>query len=57
VAPGLSHQDRLRLMGAFDDQLLPWSMDPSLEHELPESLAQPVAWVGRRLASDRMRLV
>lgn len=57
VAPGLSHQDRLRLMGALDDQLLPWSMDPLLEHELPESLAQPVAWVGRRLAPDRVRSV
>ena len=53
VAPGLSHQGRLRLMGALDDLLLPWSIDLSLRHELPESLAQHVARVGRRLAPDR----
>ena len=50
VAPGLRHADRLRLMGALDDLLLPWSIDLSLRHELPESLAQHVARVGRRLA-------
>ena len=49
VAPGLSHQGRLRLMGALDDLLLPWSIDLSLVHELPEPLAQNVARVGRRL--------
>ncbi len=49
VAQGLNHQSRLRLMGAFDDLLLPWSIDLSLRHELPESLAQHVARVGRRL--------
>ena len=27
VAPGLRHDDRLRLMGALDDLLLPWSID------------------------------
>jgi uncharacterized protein len=53
VAPGLSHQDRLRLMGALDDLLLPWSIDLSLQHELPESLRQHVARVGRRLVPDR----
>jgi hypothetical protein len=37
-------------MGALDDLLLPWSIDLSLRHELPESLAQHVARVGRRLA-------
>ena len=45
----LSHQARLHLMGALDDLLLPWSIDLSLRHELPESLAQHVARVGRRL--------
>jgi len=49
VAPDLSHQGRLRLMGALDDLLLPWSIDLSLHHELPELLAQHVARVGRRL--------
>ncbi len=49
VAPGLNHQSRLRLMGALDDLLLPWSIDLSLLHELPEPLAQHVARVGRRL--------
>jgi predicted nucleotidyltransferase len=50
VAPNLGHHDRLRLMGALDDLLLPWSIDLSLYHELPEPLRQHVARVGRRLA-------
>ena len=49
VAPRLRHDDRLRLMGALDDLLLPWSIDLSLLHELPEPLRQHVARVGRRL--------
>jgi predicted nucleotidyltransferase len=49
VAPNLSHHDRLRLMGALDDLLLPWSIDLSLRHEQPEPLRQHVARVGRRL--------
>ena len=49
VAPGLSHRDRLRLMAAIDDLLLPWSLDLSLHHELPDSLRQHVARVGLRL--------
>ena len=36
-------------MGALDDLLLPWSIDLSLLHELPEPLRQHVARVGRRL--------
>jgi hypothetical protein len=40
-------------MGALDDLLLPWSIDLSLQHELPEPLRQHVARVGRRLAPDR----
>lgn len=51
VAPGLSHDDRLRLMAALDDLLLPWSVDLSLHHELPAPLQEQVARVGRRLAS------
>ena len=31
------------LMGALDDLLLPWSIDLSLLHELPEPLRQHVA--------------
>ena len=53
VAPNLRHHDRLRLMAALDDLLLPWSIDLSLQHELPEPLRQHVARVGRRLAPDR----
>ncbi|MCF8133609.1 MAG: nucleotidyltransferase domain-containing protein [Synechococcus sp. Tobar2m-G35] len=49
VAPGLSHGDRLRLMAAIDDLLLPWSLDLSLHHDLPDSLRRHVARVGRRL--------
>jgi predicted nucleotidyltransferase len=50
VAPDLCHQGRLRLMAALDDLLLPWSIDLSLQHEVPESLRQHVAREGRRLA-------
>jgi len=49
VAPRLRHDDRLRLMGALDDLLLPWSIDLSVLHELPEPLRQHVARVGMRL--------
>ena len=49
VAPTLRHDDRLRLMAALDDLLLPWSIDLSLYHDLPEPLRQHVARVGRRL--------
>jgi len=50
VAPPLTDNDRLRLMTALDDLLLPWSIDLSLRHELPEALRAHVARVGRRLA-------
>ena len=49
VAPGLRHEDRLRLMGALDDLLLPWRIDFSLHRELPEPLRQQVARMGRKL--------
>ena len=49
VAQTRRHDDRLRLMGALDELLLPWSIDLSLLHELPEPLSQHVARVGRQL--------
>lgn len=49
VAPQLSHADRLRLMEALDELLLPWSIDLSLHHELPEALRRQVAQEGKRL--------
>ena len=51
VAPGLSHDDHLRLLVALDDLLLPWSLDLSLHHELPAPLQEHVARVGWLLAS------
>lgn len=51
VAPDLRHHDRLRLMAALDDLLLPWSINLSLHHELPKPLRAHVARVGRRLVS------
>jgi hypothetical protein len=50
IAPDLSHPDRLRLMAALDDLLLPWSIDLSLHHELPGPLREQVARVGRLLS-------
>ena len=43
----LSHHDRLRLMAAVDDLLLPWQVDLVLQHELPDDLRQHVQRVGR----------
>ena len=48
-APQLSHQDRLRLMAAVDDLLLPWPVDLLLRHELPEELNAHITRVGRCL--------
>ena len=48
-AARLSHVDRLRLMAAIDDLLLPWMVDLALRHELPPDLLSHVQRVGRRL--------
>ena len=48
-AAHLSHADRLRLMAAIDDLLLPWTVDLALRHELPPDLLSHVQRVGRRL--------
>ena len=48
-AARLSHRERLRLMAAIDDLLLPWSVDLALRHELPPDLLSHVQRVGRCL--------
>ena len=48
-APQLSHSDRLRLMAAVDDLLLPWRVDLALRQELPADLEAHVQRVGRCL--------
>ena len=48
-AAHLSHRDRLRLMAAIDDLLLPWTVDLALRHELPPDLLSHVQRVGRCL--------
>ena len=48
-AARLSHADRLRLMAAIDDLLLPWTVDLALRHELPPDLLSHVQRVGRCL--------
>jgi predicted nucleotidyltransferase len=47
VGSALSHSDRLRLMPAVDDLLLPWRVDLVLRHELPAELEAHVQRVGR----------
>jgi predicted nucleotidyltransferase len=47
--PRLSHADRLRLMVAVDDLLLPWKVDLVPRHELPADLEAHVQRVGRCL--------
>ena len=49
VGRQLSHDDRLELMEAIDELLLPWSVDLSLLAELPEDLRAHVGRVGLRL--------
>lgn len=44
--PELSHPDRLRLMAAVDDLLLPWKVDLVLRHELPGDLEAHLQRVG-----------
>ena len=34
----ISHSDRLQLMAAIDERLLPWQVDLTLKHELPPDL-------------------
>jgi predicted nucleotidyltransferase len=46
-APELSHRERLRLLAAIDDLLLPWSVDLALRHELSADLEQHVHRVGK----------
>ena len=46
-APTIAHSDRLRLMAAVDDLLLPWQVDLALRHELPADLEAHVRRVGR----------
>ncbi|MCX5968956.1 MAG: nucleotidyltransferase domain-containing protein [Cyanobacteria bacterium] len=48
-APQLNHGDRLRLMAAVDDLLLPWQVDLVLRHELPADLEAHLQRVGRCL--------
>ena len=45
--PQFSHQDRLRLMAAIDDLLLPWKVDLVLHQELPPELLAHLERVGR----------
>ena len=45
----LTHLDRLRLMAAIDDLLLPWKVDLVLRHELPPELLAHLDRVGRCL--------
>ena len=45
----LSHGDRLRLMAAVDELLLPWHVDLVLRQELPAELEAHVQRMGRCL--------
>ena len=47
--PELDHNDRLVLMAAVDDLLLPWRVDLVLRQELPDELEAHVQRVGRRI--------
>ena len=47
VGDQLGHSDRLRLMAAIDDLLLPWQVDLALRQELPQDLLAHLERVGR----------
>jgi predicted nucleotidyltransferase len=45
----LAPRDRLRLMAAVDELLLPWQVDLVLKQELPQELLDHLQRVGRRI--------
>ena len=49
MGDAITHLDRLRLMHAIDELLLPWSVDLALWHELPEDLRGHLQRAGRCL--------
>lgn len=49
--PQLTHLQRLRLMAAVDDLLLPWQVDLVLRHEMPPELEDHLQRVGQCLWS------
>ena len=49
IGDAITHLDRLRLMHAIDELLLPWSVDLALWHELPEDLRGHLQRAGRCL--------
>ena len=49
VGDAITHVDRLQLMHAIDDLLLPWQVDLALHNELPSELLDHVNRVGVRL--------
>ena len=46
VGEAITHVDRLQLMHAMDELLLPWQVDLALQHELPPELLDHVNRVG-----------
>jgi predicted nucleotidyltransferase len=47
--PALEHTDRLRLMTAIEELLLPWQVDLALKRELPPDLQAHIDRVGQCL--------
>ena len=45
----ITHLDRLQLMHAIDELLLPWPVDLALLHEMPDELLAHLSRVGRCL--------
>ena len=45
----ITHLDRLQLMHAIDELLLPWPVDLALRHEMPDELMAHLSRVGRCL--------
>ena len=46
VGEGITHTDRLQLMHAIDELLLPWQVDLALHHEMPQELLDHLNRVG-----------
>ena len=49
VGETITHLDRLKLIHAIDELLLPWQVDLALRHELPDELLDHLNRVGRCL--------
>ena len=57
VGEAITHADRLQLMHAIDELLLPWQVDLALQHALPPELLDQINRVGIYLGARHRILI